>query len=89
MKLSTYLDQHNMTPSDLARRIGVHSTTITRYISGARLATSPEVLRRIAKATDYQVLPNDFVFPDGLPKRSRRANGGVAQSGGATATRAR
>lgn len=60
MKLSEYLAKEGLTPDQFATRLGVHRSTITRYINGARRPERP-LERRIMEVTAGAVTPLDFM----------------------------
>lgn len=66
MTLQEYLDAKDLTPIQFAAQVGVTDESIRRYVRGVRLP-SPEMMRRIARKTRGEVMPNDFLWPHGLP----------------------
>ncbi len=77
--LRQYLERHGLTVEEFAARIGVRSgNTVIRITapeskSYFRRPTWP-LMRRIAKETGGEVMPNDFVFPNGLDRRSKKTS---------------
>ena len=63
MKLETYLNDRKITPVDFAKRIGVDSSTVTRWISGVRRPEWPK-MELIIRETNGAVMPNDFLGVD-------------------------
>jgi DNA-binding transcriptional regulator YdaS (Cro superfamily) len=59
MRLSDWLDETSTTQGKLAREIHCTQTTISRYLSGARVPR-PEQMLAIYRATGGRVAPNDF-----------------------------
>lgn len=59
MMLRTYLDQHAVSTTQFAERIGVSLAALHRYLTGER-TPRPEVLERISRVTQGCVQPNDF-----------------------------
>jgi hypothetical protein len=59
MKLSTYLAEKHLSPTEFGRRIGVSSESVRRYRDGGRIPER-DVMARIVEATDSLVTPNDF-----------------------------
>jgi len=63
MTLAAYLEKRGLTRADFARLIGVRHLTVTRYVRGEQIP-EPEYLRRIYRATDGMVTPNDFILSE-------------------------
>ena len=59
MKLADYLDERNLTHSDMARRIGTSTEAVRRYANGLRLP-KPEIMGRIIETTEGVVEHADF-----------------------------
>ena len=59
-KLELYCKQHNWSPADLAKRLGVHRNSIHRYLRGDR-RPSWEVLERLRTVTKGRITANDFI----------------------------
>ena len=59
MTLEAYLQGRNLTHDEFAKLIGCEQPTVTRFVNGKRIP-SPDLMRRIAEATDGQVTANDF-----------------------------
>jgi transcriptional regulator with XRE-family HTH domain len=59
MRLRQYLDEHGLSPSDFAERIGVSFQAVYRYLDGERIPAH-DVLARIYKETKGRVTSNDF-----------------------------
>ena len=59
MKLSDYLEQHEISISAFAETIGTTHASVSRYASGDR-CPNREAMRRIIEATGGKVQPNDF-----------------------------
>lgn len=60
MKLAAYLAQEGKSASALAQTLGTEVSTVTRIARGER-KPSMVLAARIARATDGQVQPNDFI----------------------------
>ena len=60
MILSAYLQEHGLTHTAFAHRIGVSIEAARRYAHGLR-HPRPGIMRRIVAATDGQVGPQDFL----------------------------
>lgn len=60
MNLADYLLQHQLSPAEFARRIGVGRMSVHRYLRGERFPR-PHVLRRIRAVTAGHVTADDFV----------------------------
>lgn len=66
MKLSEWLHANNVSPAEFAGRLGVHRSTVGRWIdprSGAR--PDWEVVPKITEATGGAVTANDFLGEEG------------------------
>jgi predicted transcriptional regulator len=78
MKLDRWLKRNKVTPEDFAKTIGVHETTVYRFLQGISFPKSGN-LRRIAEATAGSVQANDFMNvarpppPPGRRGRPRKA----------------
>ena len=59
MKLADWLDKHSVSQADFARYVGRSKATISRIVNGRR-QPSLQTMMRITKATDNEVMPNDF-----------------------------
>ena len=68
MTLADFLQTENMTQSQLAARLSVSVSTVTRILNGKR-GPGFELMREIANVTDGRVTPNDFV---GVATASRK-----------------
>lgn len=64
MKLHDWMAREGVEDQELARRVGRDRSTIYRIRVGSH-KPSPELMEAIAKATDGDVLPNDYF--DDLP----------------------
>ena len=66
MKLSEWLRSNDVSPADFAGRVGVHRSTVGRWID-PRSDAKPDwdVLPRIIEATDGAVTANDFLDGEG------------------------
>jgi len=60
MKLAAYLESQNITPEQFSDRVGVHKTTVYRWLRGARRPTDEGTLSRIYVETKGAVTANDF-----------------------------
>ena len=60
MKLKRYLDENAISDAEFAEIIGVHQTTVSRYVRGLRIPKHAHI-RQIMLATGGQVTANDFV----------------------------
>lgn len=74
MKLSAYLEEKKITAADFAGLIGVHKSTVSRWIdedskSGAEHRPGWDHLKTIAKVTEGAVTANDFVADDAPQQR--------------------
>lgn len=65
MKLSAYLQDHEISPAEFAAKIGAESRmTVTRYAKGDRIPTR-EMMEKIFEVTGGAVRPDDFYdLPD-------------------------
>lgn len=61
MKLSAYLDEKRVKPSDFAAVVGVTTEAIRLYVKGERIPRAA-TMQAIVSATDGLVTANDF-FP--------------------------
>ncbi len=59
MKLNAWLILNDVKENEIASRVGVHPTTISKYIIHG-VIPRPEVMREIFMVTGGQVQPNDF-----------------------------
>ena len=69
MRLDWYLEKNAISVGTFARDLGVHRTSIYRFMSG-RAFPRPETIERITTVTGGKVTANDFI---GLPMRRRPA----------------
>jgi len=53
------MHQHEIGPSEMAKRLGVNHASVIRYRDGSR-RPDPDVMQRIFEETGGQVAPNDF-----------------------------
>lgn len=61
MRLSEYLEAHDLTTAKFATKVGnVTSEAVRLWLVGKRIPR-PEQMRRIAEVTDGKVTPNDFL----------------------------
>lgn len=60
MKLSDYLAKEGLSPDQFAERLGVHRTTITRYLNGSR-RPERDLERKVMEITRGAVTPIDFM----------------------------
>jgi transcriptional regulator with XRE-family HTH domain len=60
MKLDDYLSQRGITNTQFAIDIGVERSNVSRLRRGL-ISPSFDMMQRIAKATEHQVMPNDFL----------------------------
>lgn len=60
MKLSDYLAKEGLRPEEFAARLGVHRSTITRYLNGTR-RPDRSLERRVMDVTKGAVTPLDFM----------------------------
>jgi transcriptional regulator with XRE-family HTH domain len=60
MRLERYLKRKKISPEQFADRIGVHSTTVYRFLSGLAFPKTSN-LKKISEATEGKVGPNDFM----------------------------
>lgn len=59
MKLSAYLDQHQITAAEFARRVGASKSAVGRWCRGIRTPDA-DAMKAIATETGGAVMPNDF-----------------------------
>jgi transcriptional regulator with XRE-family HTH domain len=59
MTLADYLDKRDVSATDLAGRVGVAVSTITRAAKGT-IIPSRELMGKIFEETGGEVTPNDF-----------------------------
>lgn len=69
MKLPSYLKSKKLTQAAFARLIGESPQNIQRYVSGKRIPSDEEIMRRIFEATGGAVTANDFY---NLPNRPNK-----------------
>lgn len=60
MQLRDYMATKEVTPAEMARKVGVSVSAISRYCAGER-TPEPPILKKIRKATGGMVTPNDFI----------------------------
>jgi len=53
-----------VTQPDFAERIGCEQPSVSRFVAGTRIP-SPDLMRRIAEATNGEVTANDFFGIEG------------------------
>jgi DNA-binding transcriptional regulator YdaS (Cro superfamily) len=70
--LSTYMSEHGLSPHEMAQRLGCSEGAVRKWVYGERMP-SAEWMRAIAKATDREVMPNDFVLA-GVPVSTANEN---------------
>lgn len=75
MKLNAWLILHEVKENELAGRVGVHPTTVSKYILHG-VIPRPEVMREIFLFTRGQVQPNDFYNLSINPKAGANNNAG-------------
>lgn len=63
MKLKDWLNKNGVKATFLADKIGVHRSYISQWVSG-RVRPSIHNAVKIAKATNGEVLPQDFIAGD-------------------------
>jgi Helix-turn-helix len=86
MRLDHYLQQNDIKPEAFAEQIGVHTTTIYRFIQGTSFPKSSN-LKRIAEVTGGAVQANDFIGVERTPvahgqrgrPRKTEGEGGMAR----------
>ncbi len=66
MKLADYLEQNRMTAADFATLIGVHKSSVSRWVdpdssTGIEHRPGWDVLKKIKQVTDGQVTADDFM----------------------------
>lgn len=74
MRLDIYLEKYEISVEIFAKKIGVHRTSIYRFIRGVTFPR-PATLRRIKEVTGGRVTSEDFVevaphAPYAIPKRT-------------------
>jgi len=62
MNLKEWQHQNNITDTELARRVGVHQSTVCHYHAGRR-RPSPEVALKIEEVTGGEVTMKEAFFP--------------------------
>lgn len=68
MKLSDYLDQHNLTRTGFAAMIGVSPETVRLWLSSTPTPVPQDrFLRRIVEATEGKVTVVDFLSSEVMP----------------------
>ena len=77
MRLDWYLEKNAIPVEKFADKIGVHRTSIYRFMKGLAFPR-PATLRRIKEATGGRVTAEDFVevAPYAIPKRNNIAAAG-------------
>lgn len=60
MKLSEYLDSHNLSYAAFGKKIGTSDVNVWRWANGERFPVR-KFLHKITKATNGKVTANDFV----------------------------
>ena len=68
MNLETYLKTQRHKQKNIAEKVNCTPASISALIKGKKNA-SADMMRNIAIATNYQVMPNDMVFPNGTPEQ--------------------
>ena len=68
MKLDRWLKRHKVSPEAFAKQIGVHETTVYRFIQGLSFPKSSN-LRKIAEVTNGSVKANDFLNVERPPTK--------------------
>jgi len=67
MELRDYLEKHDMTASDLAKKAMVPVACITRYLRKDQgRGLSPETAAKISSATTGEVTISELLYPDGI-----------------------
>jgi DNA-binding transcriptional regulator YdaS (Cro superfamily) len=69
MRLDLYLEKSNTPVETFASEIGVHRTSVYRFIKGLAFPR-PTTLQRIAEVTKGKVTANDFISV--MPEERRR-----------------
>ena len=67
MKLSEYLETHQVSQAAFGRRVSVTQAAVSRWIAGGRIEAGR--VRQIAQATAGEVTPHDLrpdLFPPGF-----------------------
>jgi len=62
MTLAEYMDINGLRDADMASRLGIDRSNVSRLRRG-KITPSAKILARIASATDGQVTANDFFPP--------------------------
>ena len=60
MRLDVYLERNNITVEQFADSIGVHRTSIYRFMRGIAFPR-PATIQKITAATEGRVTANDFI----------------------------
>ena len=71
MRLAEYLAASNLSDAEFADRVGVHKSTVGRWVAGA-VRPAWDQLPKITAATDGQVTANDFVDDQGPAPVARK-----------------
>jgi transcriptional regulator with XRE-family HTH domain len=69
MRLDRYLEAHNTPVERFAESIGVHRTSVYRFMKGLAFPR-PSTIERITEVTKGNVTANDFIAL--LPSKDRR-----------------
>jgi DNA-binding phage protein len=72
MRLDAYLVKNDIPVGEFAKTIGVHRTSIYRFMSGIAFPR-PATIIRISEATGGRVTANDFVDRDVYGRTPHRA----------------
>lgn len=67
MKLTAYLEEHDLSDADFGALIGKDRTTVSRIRRGVLMPT-PELMRVIMDVTAGAVMPNDHFGIDAKPE---------------------
>lgn len=64
MKLRTYMTDRDISPEDMAAKVGdVSASGVRKWVYEER-TPRPDQMRRIAEVTDNAVTPNDFILAE-------------------------
>lgn len=78
MKLSEYLDLHNLRPAEFAAQLAISPETVRLWLKGAHRPSNPQY-DAISRATGGRVLPNDFLPATDTPSpNAGHSNGDAA-----------
>lgn len=68
------LRDSKLSRAEFARRVGIHRSTVTRYLNGAVVSPDPRVLLRFASELDLVISPDDVTAAGGAAGRINAAS---------------